>query len=635
MAGGPLDDRSADLRLLVAYLRPERARVVALTAVLVVAMLAPVAGPLLIGIALDRALGDGGSTAGLTGLAVAFLAITLVGDGLQIIVTWWSVGLAWRVGNRLRLDLARHALGLDLEWHSRHRPGLLIERLDGDIEAIVKFSSMAVLSLLGNAVLLAGVLTASLVIEWRAGLATLAATVVAMAVMVRLRPVAVTGREAEREVKAQLYGDLEERLGGLEDLKANGAGGYALHKLHVHASRWWHTARRAGLRDDGLYALAAAAFTIGTLATLAVGVWLTRQGQLTIGATVALLRFSQMTRQPLDQIAEQLSEMHKAAAGARRAAQLLTTRPRVQDGRGEPLPPGPLSVDLDHVGLAYANGHVALEDVDLHISAGTVVGVVGRTGSGKTSLARLLTRLWDPTTGQVRIGDVDLRDTSDTDLRRRVGTVSQDVELLRASVRDNLTFYGAIDATDEELHDALAAVHLGGWVGSLAGGLDALLEDRTLSAGEAQLLAFARVLLADPGLVVLDEATSRLDPATEARVAAATDRALARRTGVIIAHRLATLDRVDQICVVDHGRIVEHGPRLALAGDATSRYARLLQRSASAVEPRGAGAGEPGSAAAVAPGSAASASAGEPGSAESADSPGSAESAASAERLAS
>ncbi|MGH9212189.1 MAG: ABC transporter ATP-binding protein [Acidimicrobiales bacterium] len=571
---------NVDLRLLAAYLRPERARVGALTLVLLLAMVAPIAGPLLIGTALDRALDGSGDTAGLTGLAVTFLVITLLGDGLQVVVAWWSVGLAWRVGNRLRLDLARHALGLDLEWHSRHRPGLLIERLDGDIEAIVKFSSSAVLSLLGNSVLLVGTLAASLLIDWRAGLATLAATIVAIVLMVRMRPVAVAGREAEREVKAQLYGDIEERLGGLEDLKANGAGNYALHKLHQHASQWWHAARWAGLRDDGIYALGAAAFTIGTMVTLGLGVWLTRQGQLTIGATVALLRFSQMTRQPLDQIAEQLSEMHKAAAGARRAAQLLATTPRVMDGRGDALPPGPLAVELDGIGLAYANGHVALVEVDLRIEPGMVVGVVGRTGSGKTSIARLLTRLWDPTEGHVRLGGVDLCDTSDTDLRRRVAVVSQDVELLRAPLRDNLTLYGAIDASDDEIRDALAAVHLGDWAASLSHGLDTVLEDRSLSAGEAQLVSFARVLLTDPGLVVLDEATSRLDPATEARVAAATDRALAGRTGVIIAHRLATLDRVDEICVVDHGRIVEYGPRDALAADTDSRYAGLLDQAA-------------------------------------------------------
>jgi len=566
--------RPSDAGLLVAYLRPERARVLALTGVLVVAMLSPVAGPVLLGTAIDEALA-GEPSGQLVVPAIAFLAITLGGDALQVVVAWWSVRLAWQVGNRLRLDLARHALGLDLEWHGRHSPGQVIERLDGDIEAIVKFSSTAVLHLFGNAVLLVGVLVVALLVDWRAGLLITASAAVAVAIMVRIRGLAVPAHDAEREVVGNIYGDLEERLGGLEDLRANGAGGYAVHRLHESSSRWWHAARRAALIGAGSYAGAAASFTIGSVLTLALGVWLTRSGEITIGALVALFRFSQMVREPVDRIAEQMKEMQKAAAGARRAARLLATAPALTDGPGTPLPAGPLAVDLDGVRLVYASGHVALDSLDLHLAPGAVLGVVGRTGSGKTSLGRLLTRLWDPAAGVVRLGGVDLRATTDAELRRRVAVVSQDVELLDASLRANLTLYGTRSATDADLTRALTDVGLGAWLAALPDGLDAPLDGRSLSAGEAQLLAFARVLLTDAGLVVLDEATSRLDPLTEARLRAATEQALAGRTAVVIAHRLATLDRVDEICVIDGGRIVEHGARDALGADARSRYARL------------------------------------------------------------
>jgi ATP-binding cassette, subfamily B, bacterial len=566
----------SDAGLLTAYLRPERARLLILGAVLLVSTLAPVAGPVLLGRAIDAALA-GDPTTEIVRLAAVFLVVTVGSDALQVVVTWQSVALAWRVGNRLRLDLARHALRLDLDWHGGHSPGLLIERLDGDVAAIVEFSSVAVLQLLGNAILLVGVLVVSFLIDWRAGLLILGSVGVATYLLVRLRTVAVPAHDAEREVQSQLYGDLEERLGGLEDLRANGAGPYAVHRLERHSSQWWHAARRASFMGDSSYAAAATAFSVGSVLTLGVGVVLQRNGVLTMGSLLAVFRFSQMVRQPIERIAEQMREFQKAAAGARRAARLLATVPTLPDGRGDHLPPGPLPVDLDDVAFAYAGDTDVLVDLDLHLAPGTRLGVVGRTGSGKSTLGRLLARLWDVTAGSVRLGGVDVRDAAAGDLRRRVAVVSQDVELLRASLRDNLTFLGTVAATDDDLRVALADVGLAEWAMSLAEGLDTVLDgDAGLSAGQAQLLAFARVLLADPGLVVLDEATSRLDPDTEARLTRAADRALRGRTVVIIAHRLATLDEVDEVLVLERGRVLEHGRRVDLEDDPSSEFARLL-----------------------------------------------------------
>lgn len=564
-------------RLLAAYLRPERHRVAALVAVLVVAMLLPVAGPVLIGRFVDSAAA-GRPVSSLLAMAGAFLAVAVGADALQLVVAWRSVRMAWRVGNRLRTDLARHALGLELAWHGEHSPGVLIERIDGDIDALTKFASTAVLQLLGNAVLLSGVFAVSLLIDWRAGLLIGAATLVAAALLARLRTAAVPAHDDEREVLGRLYGDLEERLGGLEDLRANGAGRYALHRLHEHSALWWRAARRASLKGDGAYVAAGIAFSAGSALTLALGVFLFRRGQMSIGSVLVLFRFSQMIREPLEHIAEQMREFQKASAGARRASRLLATRPSIVDGPGTALPEGPLAVDLDAVTFAYGDGRTVLADLDLHLAPGTVLGVVGRTGSGKTTLGRLLLRFWDVSEGAVRVGGVDVREATIAELRRRVGIVTQEVELLRASVRDNLTLLGAVPADDDRLTEVLEAVDLDGWLAELPEGLDTVLEGTdTLSAGEAQLLAFARVFLADPGLVVLDEASSRLDPVTESRITTAVDRLLADRTVVVIAHRLATLDRADEILVLDHGRVVEHGPRDDLAGDPTSRYGRALR----------------------------------------------------------
>ena len=571
-----VNETPADVRLLTSYLRPERRPLTGLVAVLVVAMTLPLAGPVLVGRFVDAALA-GERTGALVGLALLFLATTLTGDALQLLVTWLSVRLAWRIGNSLRRDLCRHALGLELDWHADHSPGQLIERIDGDIDAVTKFSSTAVLHLAGNAILVAGVLVVSAFIDWRASLLIAVTVAAAVATMAHLRRIAVPFYDHEREVQAQLYGDVEERLGGLEDLRANGAGRWAEYRLQQHSAQWWRATRRAALRGDGSISVAGTVFAAGSVATLAFGVWAARRGELSVGSVLALLRFSQLVGDPLWRVAEQLAEAQKAIAGTSRAARLLGTSAAIVDGPGPDLAAGALSVELRGVRFGYGTGHAVLRDVDLLVPAGTSLGIVGRTGSGKTTVGRLVSRLWDTEDGAVLVGGRDVRSLKVGDLRRRIGIVTQEVELFRASVRDNLTIFGALASDDDRLESALADAGLGDWLRTLPGGLDEPIDgDGELSAGEGQLLAFARVLLADPAVVVLDEASSRLDPDTERRLSRATAGLLDGRTALVIAHRLSTLDDVDAICVLDQGRVVEHGGRADLAADPASHFSQLL-----------------------------------------------------------
>ncbi|HEX5946507.1 MAG TPA: ABC transporter ATP-binding protein [Acidimicrobiales bacterium] len=642
-------------RLLAATLRPEARPMAGILAILGAAMALRLALPLLLGRFADDALA-GRPASALTSLALLYVAAALGSAALDLVVVWWSARVSWRAGNRLREQLAAHALRLEQAWHGRHSPGQLIERIDGDVEAMAVFFAGMAVQIAGNVALIAGMLVVATTIDPVTGMVLTVTAVAGAATLIRLRVAAVGAREAEREVNAQLYGDLEERLGGLEDLRANGAGRYAVHRLHSHSARSWRAARRASLIGDGAYAMAAVVFAVGTAGTLAAGIVLQQRGVITVGAVLTLYRYADMLRRPLEQIAEQLKEFQKAMAGARRAARLLATEPAIADGPddGRALGTGGLGVDLDHVTFSYSpDGEPALRDVDLHLAPGTHLGLVGRTGSGKTTIGRLIARTWDigrPSvrevddaspaaepasapgpraaavaevpggghaghpgtgtetgadgaavasasapdaagarvaeaatagragagTGAVRLGGVDVRDLTTAALRARVAVVTQDVELFRASVRDNLTLFGTRAADDEELHAVMRRVGLGDWLSTLPEGLDTHLDgSQGLSAGEGQLVAFARAFLADPAVVVLDEASSRLDPETEARVADASDALLAGRTAVIIAHRLDTLDRVDEIAVVDAGRIVEHGRRRDLARTPASHYARL------------------------------------------------------------
>jgi ABC-type multidrug transport system fused ATPase/permease subunit len=219
-----------------------------------------------------------------------------------------------------------------------------------------------------------------------------------------------------------------------------------------------------------------------------------------------------------------------------------------------------------------------LDDISFDLEPGKVLGLLGRTGSGKTTLSRLLFRLYDPSVGAIHLGGVDVREVGLSDLRQRVGMVTQDVQLFGASVRDNLTFFSA-RFSDEQLWSVLRELGLWDWVQALPDGMDTKLGPggKGLSAGEAQMLAFARVFLKDPGLVILDEASSRIDPATERLLERAIDRLLEGRTAVIIAHRLATVQRADEIVILEGGSVCEHGSRRVLANDPSSRFYGLLQ----------------------------------------------------------
>ncbi|HEU0028938.1 MAG TPA: ABC transporter ATP-binding protein, partial [Ktedonobacterales bacterium] len=322
-------------------------------------------------------------------------------------------------------------------------------------------------------------------------------------------------------------------------------------------------------------------FLLGAAAALALGAMLFKAGALTIGGVYLIFQCTEMLRQPADQIRREVQDLQQAGASIARVEALMGASPRIADAPNRSSvapPPGPLAVELDGVSFAYAEDTPVLRDISLRLEPGRVLGVVGRTGSGKTTLTRLLMRFYDPQAGAVRLGGVDLRVASLAEIRARIGLVTQDVRLFYASVRDNMTLFD--DAVpDDQITAALDTMGLGGWLRELPHGLDTPLglDGAGLSAGQAQVLACARILLRDPDLVMLDEASSRLDPATERLVHAALGRLLEGRTGVIVAHRLDTIAYADDIVVLEDGQACEYGSRLALAANPTSRFAMLLR----------------------------------------------------------
>jgi ATP-binding cassette subfamily B protein len=563
--------------LLRRYLLPQWRRVAALAALLALTIGLQLANPQILRSFVDDAAA-GAPIENLVRLALLFLGAALLLQAATVGEVFVAENVGLTATNRLRADLALHVLRLDPGFHAAHTPGELIERTDGDVATLGSFFSRLVVYLGGNALLLLGILVLLAQIDWRVGAAAAACAALGVALMVGMRRFATPRFEAERQASAELFGLVEERLAGTEDVRANGGVAYVLNRFLERSRTYLWAQVKARIVAGSTYHGATLSLDLATASALAIGSYLYLGDALTIGTVYLIFAYTQSLQRPVEAIGRQLQEFQQAAASIGRVRRLLAERSEIEDGPGAELPAGALSVELDGVTFAYEGGEPVLDDVSFGLAPGQVLGLLGRTGSGKTTLARLLFRLFDPQGGAVRLGGVDLRQPTLEALRARVGVVTQDIQLFHASVRDNVTFFDA-EVPDARIEAVLEELGLGPWLRALPEGINTKLAPGGggLSAGEAQLLAFARVFLKDPGLVILDEASSRLDPATERLLERAVDRLLEGRTAIVIAHRLATVGRADRILILEDGRIAELGERVALASDPASRFSRLLR----------------------------------------------------------
>jgi ABC-type multidrug transport system fused ATPase/permease subunit len=593
--------------ILVRYLAPLRWRVLGLAVLLLISTGLQLISPQLVRHFIDQAT-VGAALEGLIITALIFIGVALLTQVATVVVTYLSEYVSWTATNELRSDLALHCMQLDMPFHKKYTPGALIERIDGDVTALSNFFSQFVLRVLGSALLLVGTLALLYREEWRVGLALTLFAIVAMAILVFLRNTAVPSMTAEREASAGLYGLIEERLSGIDDVRANGSGSFAVYRLHQAIQNYFRKDMRSAMAGTTAWMATMGLFAVGYGLALGLGAYFFGEGIITLGTVYLFFQYTQMLRQPLEQFADQIRELQKATASIGRVQQLYFTHSQLHDDGTTPLPSGPLSVEFQGVTFAYDDDRVqtteaelsqkqhgalnidgssvvgrpssdelVLDRVNFSLAPGEVLGLLGRTGSGKTTITRLLFRLYDLNGGVIKLGGVDIRTVPLAILRQRVGIVTQEVQLFRASVRDNLTLFDDRIA-DEKIWAVLDDLGMGDWARRLSKGLDSeIAAGEGLSAGEAQLLAFARAFLNDPGLVILDEASSRLDPATERLIERAVDKLLHNRTAIIIAHRLATVQRADTILILDQGRVREHGARKALLQDERSRFSELMQ----------------------------------------------------------
>jgi ATP-binding cassette, subfamily B, bacterial len=512
----------------------------------------------------------------LGGVAVAITALATGAMNLRLAV------VSERALSNLRQRAFSHIHDLSMLHQASEQRGVLVARVTTDIDQISRFMQWAGLQLIVNAGQAVLALTVMLVLSWQLGLVVVAIVPIIVWIIRLFQVKLDAGYQVVRARVGRVLGTLAETVVGAQVIRAYGVEDRTRDRLDTAIESHRDAAVKAGWWSAGFSAAGEVMSALVITGVLVVGTILAIDGMTTIGVVVAFLFLAQLFVEPIQSFGEAVNEAQNAISGWRRVIEVLDVEPDVADpgDDGVDLPDGPLGVQFVDVDFAYpsrgaAPGELVLHGVDVTIAAQTRVAVVGETGSGKTTYAKLLTRLMDPTSGSVRLGGVALDRVRFASLRERVVMVPQDGMLFSGSIARNVLM-GDEAADEDDVARAFDDLGLTDWVAQLPQGIETLVGERgdSLSAGERQLVALARAYLADPDVLVLDEATSAVDPAAEMRLQRALAGLTAGRTTVTIAHRLSTAEQADRVLVFDAGRIVEDGPHSALVARG-GLYARM------------------------------------------------------------
>ncbi|WP_436787329.1 ABC transporter ATP-binding protein [Yinghuangia sp. YIM S10712] len=561
-------------------LSPEFRQGIAVTLLLAaIATAGRIVVPLTVQLTIDNGLrGDDGPD-------LALIRWMVVVAALAVIVTaLCSYGMNARIYHAserglatLRVRAFRHVHDLSTLHQQTERRGSLVSRVTGDVDTITRFIQQGGLMVVISAGQLLVVTALMLVYSWQLTLLVWICFAPLFFLLRSFQARIAAAADAVRVHAGRMLGAISEPVVGAAVVRAHAIEDRTAARIDEAIDGHRVAQTRAQKLVALTFPMGEVAVGIANAVVVVVGVLLGVDGQLTLGELVAFLFLVTLFVSPVQYGVEILNEAQNALAGWRRVLEILDAEPDIGDpgAAGVDLPRGPVEVRFDDVGYAYPGGPRVLHGVDVTLAARSRVAVVGETGSGKTTFAKLLTRIVDPDDGRVLLDGIPLTDVRFASLRARVVMVPQDGFLFDATIRDNVR-YGRPDADDAAILGAFDDLGLADWLGGLTCGLDTPVGQRgeSLSAGERQLVALARAYVADPDLLVLDEATSAVDPATEVRIQRALDGLTRGRTAVFIAHRMSTAESADEILVFDHGRLVERGPHRELVA-AEGTYARL------------------------------------------------------------
>ena len=417
---------------------------------------------------------------------------------------------------------------------------------------------------------------------WEFGLIFTGFTIVALIAFYFVRKITSPLWKKVRESTTALYGNIEENISGLEDVSANGADEFIMRRFHEISQTNYKNKAKAMIFSRVYWLMNIVLWAVINITILVVSYYLSARLGLTTeggGTLFLLLSYGTNLLFPLRLILWQIEQMQNSLANIERIDEFFNLKSKIIDEGTHKLVEDKIHLKFNKINFSYNDEDLVLQKISFDLTPERKLGLVGHTGCGKTTLARLIFRLHDPQSGEILINDINSRDYILKELRKSIAYVTQDVELFKASIKDNITFFDKTIPTEDVLR-VINEVGLGSWLDQLENGLETVIlsEECGLSAGEEQLLALSRAFLKNPKLVILDEASSRLDPATERQIDIALDKLMEGRSAIIIAHRLSTLHKVDDILILKKGEMVEYGERSHLANEPTSEFSKLLQK---------------------------------------------------------
>jgi len=566
------------MRRLLRYLRPHRRSVVIALVAIVAQSAMQLAQPLLIRVAIDDYI-LAGNLSGLGQIALLFLVILIASFGLEFVETYTMQMMGQRIMFDLRMEIYGHLQRLDVRFYDRNPVGRLMTRVTTDVDALNDLFASGVVSAFRDVFILLGIMVILVIMDWR--LAIVAFSVLPLIVLVT-RWFRTHARESYREVRgwiARINATLQENITGMSTVQLFGREARNLAAFdEVNRGH-----RDANLASIFYYATFYPAIEfVGAVASALIiwfgGGW-EMEGTLTLGSLVAFLQYSQRFFRPISDLSEKFNILQSAMASSERIFGLLDTPVAISSPVSPLTPPSRRTgqIAFEDVSFAYRGEDCVLRNVSFTIEPGERVGIVGATGSGKTTLINLLLRFYDVNQGRISIDGVDVRDMDLHVLRRRFGLVLQDVHMFSGTIRDNITL-GREETTDEEVETAASQAHADGFISRLPDGLDSAVAERgaTLSVGQKQLLSFARALSFKPDVLVLDEATSSVDTDTELLIQDALQTLMKGRTTLAVAHRLSTVQDMDRVLVFHKGELRESGTHQELLSQ-RGIYHRLFE----------------------------------------------------------